>query len=133
MTMPEPATPRILIVDDEPDMVWAIGNALESDGHLVSSATSGAEAVDLLAQVSFDIAFVDAMLPDWDGTELAALIHQQQPRTAIILVSGYYYEEDLAITEGLRGGLYAGFVAKPFDLEDIRRQVRRALERHVEV
>jgi DNA-binding response OmpR family regulator len=133
MTKPEPATPCILIVDDEPDMVWAIGIAMKSDGHCVSSATSGAEAVDLLAQVSFDIVFVDAMLPDWDGMDLAALIHQQQPRAAIILVSGYYYEEDATVMEGLQTGLYAGFVAKPFELEDIRRQVRLVLERHLEV
>ena len=133
MTVTESRAPHILIVDDEPDMVWAMGNAMQSEGYAVSSVTSGAEVVELLVQADFDVAFVDAMLPDWDGMELAALIHQQQPRTAIVLVSGYFYEEDPAITEGLQTGLYMGFVAKPFDLEEIRRLARRAVGCNAEV
>jgi DNA-binding NtrC family response regulator len=121
--------PRVLIVDDEPDMVWAVGNALKSDGYAVSTAESGAAAVDMIAHDTFAVAFVDAMLPDWDGLDLAGVIHDQQPRATIVLVSGYFYAEDPAIREGIQKGIFSGFIAKPFDLQEIRRLVRQAVER----
>jgi DNA-binding NtrC family response regulator len=133
MTLTEPEAARILVVDDEPDMVWALTNALESEGWIVNGAASGAEAVDLLVTVDFDVALVDAILPDWDGIDLATLIHHQRPRTAVVLVSGYFYLEDPAITEGMQMGLFEGFVAKPCDLQEVRRVIRQTIERRAEV
>jgi DNA-binding NtrC family response regulator len=124
--------PRILIVDDEPDMLWALGNALRSDGYAVNTAESGASAVEIVAHDAFATVFVDAMLPDWDGLDLAGLIHNQQPGTTIVLVSGYFYAEDPAVREGMRKGIFSGFIAKPFDLQEIRRLVRQAVGRNNE-
>jgi CheY-like chemotaxis protein len=125
--------PRILVVDDEPDMGWALGNILGPEGFAVATAVSGAGALELLAREAYTVAFVDAVLPDLDGIELAALIRQRSPYTAIILISGYFYAEDRAITEGLQKGLFVGFIAKPFDLEDIRLKTRQAIEQITEV
>lgn len=119
----------ILIVDDEPDMCWALENILRPAGYTVTTTTSGAEALELVARQHFAVAFVDAKLPDLDGLELAALIRQQSPHTAIVLISGYFYQEDKAITEGLQDELFIGFMAKPFDLDEIRRMARQAVER----
>jgi CheY-like chemotaxis protein len=69
------------------------------------------------------------MLPNVDGLELATLIHQRSPHTTVILISGYYYREDRAITEGLAKNLFTGFIAKPFDLEEVRRMAGQAAER----
>jgi CheY-like chemotaxis protein len=120
--------PRILVVDDEPGMCWALENILRPAGYAVTTTPSGAEALELLAGESYAVAFVDAKLPDLDGLELAALIRQHSPHTAIVLISGYYYQEDKAITEGLQDELFTGFIAKPFDLEEVRRMARQAVE-----
>lgn len=121
--------PRILIVDDDPDMGWGLENILRPAGYAVTTTTSGTEALELATGNSYDMVFIDAKLPDLDGLELATLIHEKDPRTTIILVSGYFYEEDKTITEGLKTGLFAGFVAKPFNIEEIRRVARQALGR----
>jgi len=120
---------RILVVDDEPDMCWVLENILRPAGYAVTTTTSGVEALELLATEPYAVAFVDAKLPDVDGPELAASIGQQSPDTVVILISGYYYPEDSAITKGLQDHLFAGFVAKPFDLREIRQMARRAVER----
>jgi len=117
--------PRILVVDDEPDMCWALENILRPTGYAVTTTLKGLEALELLAAEDFAAAFIDAKLPDLDGLELAALIRQKSPRTIVILISGYFYQEDRTISEGLQKGLFAGFVAKPFDLKEIRRIVQQ--------
>ncbi len=119
---------RILIVDDEPDMCWALENILQPAGYGVTTTTRGAEALELLAGREYVAAIVDAKLPDLDGLELAALIRQRCPHTAVILISGYFYQEDKMIAEGLEKGLYLGFIAKPFELDEVRLMARRAVE-----
>jgi CheY-like chemotaxis protein len=125
----EGESPRILVVDDEPDMCWALENILRPAGYAMTATTSGAEALKLLDGEPYDVAFVDAKLPDLDGLELAALIRQRSPHTAIVLISGYFYQEDRSITEGLEKGLFIGFISKPFDLEEVRLMAHKAVER----
>lgn len=92
------------------------------------TATNGIEALELLADGRFAVAFVDAKLPDMDGLELAALICQRSPHTVVVLISGYYYPEDKAIKEGLEKKLFFSYIAKPFELEEIRQAALRAIE-----
>ncbi|MBU4225203.1 MAG: response regulator, partial [Chloroflexi bacterium] len=110
--------PRILVVDDEPDVCWALENILCPAGYAVTTTTRGVEALELLARQPYAVAFVDAKLPDLDGLELVAMIHQRNPRTAVVLISGYYYQEDPLVMEGLAKNLYVGFVSKPFSLNE---------------
>lgn len=123
----EREAPRILVVDDEPDMGWALENILRPAGYAVTTTTRGVEALELLAGEPYAVAFVDAKLPDLDGLELAALIRQHNPHTAVVLISGYFYPEDKMITEGLQNELFTGFIAKPFDLEEVRLIARQAV------
>jgi DNA-binding NtrC family response regulator len=119
---------QILVVDDEEDLCWVIKNALRPAGYAVKSANSGTQALAYLSKKNYKVAFVDAKIPDMDGLHLAALIRQRSPRTNIILISGYYYQEDKTIVEGLKNNLFMGFIAKPFDLNEIRRLTRQAIE-----
>jgi CheY-like chemotaxis protein len=119
----------ILIVDDEPDMCWTLENILRPAGYAVTTTTTGAEALELFTAEPYDVAFVDAKLPDLDGLELAALIRQRSLHTAIVLISGYFYQEDRAINEGLDKDLFIGFISKPFDLEEVRLMAHQAVER----
>ena len=121
--------PRILVVDDESDMCWALENILCPAGYAVTTTGSSAEALEQVSRETYAAAFVDAKLPDLDGLELAALIRQQSPHTAVVLISGYFYQEDITINEGLQQGLFIGFVAKPFDLKEVRLMACEAVER----
>ena len=118
----------ILVVDDEPDMCWALENILQPAGYAVTSTTRGTEALELMMGSMYKLVFVDAKLPDLDGLELAALIRQRSPHTVIVLISGYFYQEDPAIAEGLANHLFSGFIAKPFNLDQVRSLARQAME-----
>jgi CheY-like chemotaxis protein len=119
--------PRILIVDDEPDMCWVLENILRPTGYAVTTTTTGTEALRLLAREPYAVAFVDVKLADLDGLELAALIRQQSPHTATVLISGYFYQEDTVVTEGMLNDLFVGFISKPFNLEEVRLMARRSV------
>jgi len=121
-------TVHVLVVDDEEDLCWMIEKALRPAGFAVKSANSGEQALKYLVEKTYQVAFVDAKIPDMDGLSLAALIRQRSPRTSIILISGFYYSEDEAIVEGLKNNLFIGFIAKPFDLNEVRRLTRQAVE-----
>ncbi len=121
--------PQVLVLEDEPDMCWALENILVVIGYNVTTATRGSEALDLLARGTYDAVFLDAKLPDQNGLELAVLIRQRWPSLSIVLISGYFYQEDADIREGVEEGLFLSFVPKPFDLEDIRLAAERAVAR----
>jgi DNA-binding NtrC family response regulator len=124
---------RILVVDDEADMCWALENILSPDGYAVTATTSSVEALKLIAEENYLVAFVDAKLPDLDGLELSLLIRQISPSTVVILMSGFFYQEDIAIIQGLQNNIFTGFIAKPFNVEEIRLMARRVIERAMEV
>ena len=125
--MTEAAGLRVLVVDDEPDMCWVLETGLKADGHVVTTVTRGREALELLAAEPYAVALVDAKLGDMNGTDLILSISRESPQTAVILISGYYNREDRAIQESLRRNLCVGFVAKPFNMSEIRRTMRQAL------
>lgn len=114
----------ILIVEDEAGLCWGLETALTLDGHAVSAALSGQDGLDLAAQQCFDLAFIDAMLPDLSGEEVTRRLRVLHPTLAVILISGFYYPQDPDIVEGLEQGLYQQFISKPFALADIRAVVQ---------
>ena len=109
-------------------MCWAFENFLSHVGYRVTTALSGASALELIAAGVFAAALVDAKLPDLDGLKLAELIRQQDPGIAIILVSGYFYEQDSEIVAAIQKNLIFGFIAKPFDLSHVHTLIQQAME-----
>jgi CheY-like chemotaxis protein len=120
-------SPHILVVDDESDLCWALEEALRPAGYIVTSVNDGQEALQCIAQQSYAVAFIDAKIPNGDGLTLASHIRKQSPNTSIVLISGYYYQEDKAINEGLQKNLFSAFIAKPFDLNEVRMLARQSV------
>ena len=119
----------ILIVDDEPDMGWTLENILKIKGYSTQVVTSGTEAIELLRQRFFKLVFIDARLPDIDGLELSRLIKKKYPEVSLVLISGYFYSDDSVIKEALIEGLYASFIGKPFEMEEVYKAAENALGR----
>jgi CheY-like chemotaxis protein len=109
----------VLIIDDEPDMCWALKTLLSEKGYTFRIAPTGKDALRMMADKRFTIALLDAKLPDTDGLQLAAEIKSIDPSVSIIIISGYYYENDVKIQEAIQKGLVFGFLAKPFFHEDL--------------
>jgi DNA-binding NtrC family response regulator len=111
---------RVLIVDDEEDMRWALKTIVFAEGHAGTVASSAAEALRLLAGASFQTAFVDVKLPDMEGLDLVDHIKRLAPNVACILISGYYYDADEAVQQSLKSGRIKAFIGKPFLLRQIQ-------------
>jgi len=116
----------ILVVDDEEDMCWALQRIIEAEGHEPTVVKNAEEALDALEKNPFDLAFVDAKLPDIDGLDLAARMRAICPRLPCVLVSGYLYDDDDLVKDGLARGVICGFIGKPFMLDQIREAIRLA-------
>jgi CheY-like chemotaxis protein len=118
--MPDPdRNLPILVVDDEPDMCWALEHILGKYGFVTQKALSGQEALDLLQKQRFRLVFLDAKLPDVDGLELSRRMRALYPEISIVMVSGYFYRDDIIIQKALSLGLIRGFISKPFLQEEI--------------
>ena len=109
----------VLFVDDEPSIRRAVHYWLERRGHEVHSASTIAEALELLTQYRFEGAFIDLWLPDGLGFELYAEIQRHHGKLArnIVFVSG-----DILPDATVRGQLQAlghPILSKPFDLDEL--------------
>lgn len=113
----------ILIVDDEPDMCWALEHVLKASGFTPQKALSGQEALSLVERQYFRSLFLDAKLPDMEGLELARRIREMNPALRIVMVSGYFYRDDVAIQQALAAGVISGFIAKPFRRDEILKAI----------
>jgi len=113
-----------LIVDDEPDMCWALENILRKNGFLSKKAFNGQEAIDLVKRHRFRLAFLDAKLPDKEGFEVAKEIRELDPSVRIVIVSGYFYRDDVDIKDALAKDLISGFISKPFNNDEILKTIR---------
>ena len=112
-----------LIVDDEPDMCWALQHILKTAGFCSQFALSGHDALNLVRQHKYALAFLDAKLPDMDGLQLAKEIHELDPTTCVVMVSGYFYQDDVTIQKAIRENLITGFISKPFLNDELIRAI----------
>jgi len=109
----------ILVVDDEPEMCWILENIIRRTGFTCMTAVNAREAMALTKSNKFGMAFLDAKLPDIDGLELARKLRKTNAHLPIVIVSGYFYQDDPIIEGVLQEGLIAAFVGKPFDHNEI--------------
>ncbi len=113
------APETVLVVDDDQDMCWVLERALASLGCAVTSVGLGRSAISVVTESAFPIAFVDARLPDMDGLRLIAELRALRPSMRIIMISGYFLEDDVRILDAVRTAEIDGFLAKPFQIEAI--------------
>jgi len=123
--MPEPPH-RILIVDDEPNMLHMLSAILKSDGFDPECASSAKEALELASTESFDFILSDVRMPGMDGIQLLEALRGRGIEVIVILMSAYGTVE-LAL-EGMRKGAY-DYIAKPFKTDEVVLTLRKASER----
>ncbi len=118
---------RILVVDDEPDIVRVIVKILEARGHQVASAKDGVEALEAVAAAPPDVVILDVNLPRLDGYEVCRRI-KADPRSAhvpVVMMTAAYVSVDDA-REGARAGADE-YVIKPFLREVLIHNVERLI------
>ena len=116
---------RVLIVDNDAEMVSMLERHLEREGHAVTGLTGGAEAGAALAREEFDLVLTDLVMEPMDGLALLREAQRLQPRCRIILMTAFASVE--TAIEAMRQGAY-DYLTKPFKLPQLSVVVRRALE-----
>jgi two-component system OmpR family response regulator len=117
---------RVLVVDDEPNIVDVVTMALRFQGFEVESAGTGAEALAAVASFRPQLIVLDVMLPDMEGFDVAERLGAQRARVPIIFLTA---RDDTA--DKVRGLTIGGddYVTKPFSLEELIARVRTILRR----
>jgi FixJ family two-component response regulator len=120
------AAPRVLVVDDEPEMLELIDDVVGRQGEArMLHAGSIAEAERILASHSVELMVADVKLPDGDGSQLLAALRSRQPQARAILMTGAPSVE--GAVAAIRHGA-ADFLAKPFSADHLAERVGRALK-----
>ncbi len=119
---------RILVVDDEPDIVRLLTFALQTDGYQVLAAKNGAEGLEIAQREKPDVIILDVMMPGMDGFEVCSVL-RSRPDTAnlpIIILSALGQVSDRV--KGLRAGA-DDYVPKPVNLDELSARVAALLSR----
>lgn len=118
---------RVLIVDDEPDMLSMLRTVFEKKLECeVSTARSGLIAMQQLPEYRPDVVVTDIKMPDLDGLQLLTKIREHDRTISIVIMTGYG-TIDMAV-QALKDGAY-DFLEKPFERDHIVRVVKNCLER----
>jgi two-component system nitrogen regulation response regulator GlnG len=121
---------KILVVDDEPSICWGLAQLGEGLGHAVQAASSAEQGLELAQASRPDLLILDVRLPGMDGLSAIKLFRQIVGQTPIIVITAF---GDLATAvKAIESGAFE-YVLKPFDLQEIRAAVQRALHAPVVV
>ena len=107
---------RILVVDDEPDVITTLMESLEALGYEADGAGNGVEALACLEDKKFDLVITDIRMPEKNGIDLLNDIKAEYPELPVVIITGYTlaYPPDQAMREGAQG-----YIAKPFRINQI--------------
>lgn len=122
------ATSRLLLVDDEASIRSSLRRLLRNERYDVFTAGSGQEAIELLEQNPVDLIISDERMPGMTGTVLLQEVRKRWPETIRVILSGYAQVN--TIISAINDGAIYKFMTKPWNDEEIKLDIRRALEQH---
>ena len=117
---------KLLLADDEPDMIRALSAILTHEGYKVDAVCDGAEALEKAAAVSYDGLILDIMMPKLDGLAVLSALRDKDILTPVLLLTAKSQTEDKI------SGLDCGaddYLTKPFDIGEFLARVRALTRR----
>ncbi len=115
---------RVMIVDDEEDLVSILVERLQFRGYQAEGVLSGKEAIAKAAVQEFDIAVIDVKMPEINGIETLRRLKKIKPSMKVILLTGHGCEAEGE--EGLAEGAF-DYLIKPVNIEEITAKINSAL------
>ena len=120
------SVPRVLLVDDEPNMRWTMAEFLKRGGYEPLIASDFDSATELLRDAEVDAAVVDIVLPGKSGVELLKELRSREPYVPVVMITGE--PNSALVPEIVRAGAY-DYIAKPILKDALIKAVARAVER----
>ena len=115
-----PEKKRILLADDDPDVVLGIRDRLESFGFQVTAVSNGREAVEEMSRGGYAMVIMDVTMPEMDGIAALRMIRLRQPETPVIIITSNVENAMVSLAEGARA-----YLLKPIDPERLKETVGR--------
>ncbi len=122
--------PTILIVDDEPDVLFSLTGLLRRDFQ-VFTAESGAQALQILGENTVQVMMTDQRMPTMTGIELIQRVRCEHPHAVRIMFTGY--ADIRAVVEAINSGQLYRYITKPWDPDDLVQLLRDAVSKHDEL
>jgi len=116
---------RILVVEDEPDLLSSLAQALREEGYAVDTAADGEDGLFKAESSEYDALVLDVMLPKMDGWELLATLRKSR-KTPVLMLTARDASRDRV--RGLDSGA-DDYVVKPFDLAELQARLRALIRR----
>jgi DNA-binding NtrC family response regulator len=107
---------KIMVIDDEPEILISFQQIFEETGLYVFSTDRGKKAIQELQERKYDIAFIDMMMPEMDGITTMTELKKINPDLMAIMISGFRDEDK--VEKALKLGAY-GYLYKPLNFQDI--------------
>ncbi|MFH1726133.1 MAG: response regulator transcription factor [Elusimicrobiota bacterium] len=118
---------RILVADDDPDLIEILKMDLSFQGYEVFEAANGKEALDIAAKEKIDLILLDVMMPYIDGYHVASTLSSQMgtsvPKIVIMTSRDTVREKGIAMMSGA-----VSMIQKPFDMEALHKKIKEILE-----
>lgn len=119
---------KILLIEDEPQLVSIIQRDLSAEGHEISVAMDGQTGLDMSMKMSFQLVILDIMLPGINGIEICRNLRAANNEVAILMLTA------LGTTENIVVGLDSGaddYMVKPFSLVELNARIRTLARRNI--
>src|SRR3989304_4389017 len=117
---------KLLIIDDERVALKNLEHVMKKEGYDVVATQSGANALKILGEQSFDVVLTDLRMEKVDGMQILRKCRELYPDTEVVLITGYATLES-AVDAMKHGAFY--YIAKPFKLDEVRKTVKEAVEK----
>jgi two-component system OmpR family response regulator len=117
---------RLLVVDDEPNILELLSASLRFAGFDVATATNGNDALRVAASYRPDLVVLDVMMPGLDGFEVVRRLRKEEERVPVLFLTAKDATEDKVAGLTLGGDDY---ITKPFSLEEVIARIRAVLRR----
>jgi CheY-like chemotaxis protein len=122
MESPSERKPRVVLVDDYPDVLAALGRMLQTHCDVVASVSSGAAAIEAVSRLRPDVLVTDLMMPDIDGLEVCRRVKRLVPETAVMIITA---SDDNAVRAAALDSGAAVFMPKTLVAEQLGRAIEQ--------
>jgi len=120
---------KILIVDDDKDILKSLKDIMLSKGYQVDTAETAQNAIEKAKSQYFNLALLDIKLPDMEGTELLAKMHKEKPKMMKIMITGYPSLDNAVRALNLGADAY---IMKPVNPENLLKVVEEKIKEQKE-
>jgi DNA-binding response OmpR family regulator len=114
---------KILIVDDDQNILRLYKEELEEDGYQIVTASNGKEAMEQFEKEAPDLVTLDILLPDVDGIKLLRQMKEKRPRLPVIMSTAYDYRDDFAVWAS------EAYIVKSADLTELKSTIKKLTEK----